>query len=204
MSEQSEALAAPGEAKIKDLADAAAQLRALETAIELAEKTVAELKEKHRRISEEEIPEKMFELGMEEFTLLDGSIVSVSPQYGCAITEANRFAAYEFLRKTGNESLIKNVLALQFGKGEDKKAQEVKALLETNKLPFSESTTIHPQTLKAFIKESIEEHNGEMVLVDEPDPEKAKVHLPMNLFSVFVGKKATIKTKKAKGQKADK
>lgn len=196
-----DAMAAPSEAKIKDLADAAQRLQEIAYAIEQTETLLQSLSEKHRKITEEEIPQKMLELGMKSFALDDGSTVDVKPFYDCRITPENQDDAFAFLRRTGNGSLIKNVVTLSFGKGEDDLAAKVKAMLAEQKLDFTEATSVHAQTLKAFVKETVETNNGMLQIPEEPDPEKASVPLPHDLFKVYVGTKAVIKSKKAKGQK---
>ena len=52
------------------------QLR-MEAEIELDELALKNLKEKHRKLSEEIIPSKMTELGMTSTTMLDGSKVDI-------------------------------------------------------------------------------------------------------------------------------
>jgi hypothetical protein len=67
-----------------------------------------------------------------------------------------------------------------FGRGEDDQASAFKALASQQGLAAEQKTDIHPQTLRAFIKERVE--NGD--------------DFPMELFGAWVGQRAVIKRTK--------
>jgi hypothetical protein len=134
-------------------------------------------KEELRRQSEEELPSMMAELGINSFELDDGSKVTVRDLYGGYISVPNRDAAYEWLRENNYDDIIKNIIAVQFGRGEDQKAEQYLKILEGHGLLPEQNTSIHPSTLKAWVKERME--NGDQ--------------FPMDLFGAFVGQRAVIK-----------
>ena len=89
----------------------------------------------------------------------------------------NRPAAYEWLRENGYDDIIKNTVSCDFGRGEDDIASAFKALAEHEGYMPLQNTGIHSSTLRAFVKERVE--NGD--------------EFPMELFGAWVAQRATIK-----------
>lgn len=113
-------------------------------------------KEELRKVSEVAIPNAMAEVGMTEFKLVDGSKITIKQEIYASIPADNKEPAFNWLRRTGNEGLIKNVISCQFGKGEDAEAMAAaQALVELGLRP-EQQQTVHPMTLKAFLKEQME------------------------------------------------
>ncbi len=149
---------------------------------ELDEK-LKEEKKKLLKMTDEDLPALMTEANSMEFTLLDGSKVTIKPQYGASIKVDNRPAAYEWLRKHGHDDIIKNTISCQFGRGEDDLASSFKAFAEKEGYVPTQTEKIEPMSLRGFVKERVE--NGE--------------EFPMELFGAYVGQRAVIT--KAKGAK---
>lgn len=142
--------------QLKMISDLAAQQVKIEDWIEKREGELKKAKEELRKISEVAIPNAMMEIGMSQFTLLDGSKVSVKQEVYASIAEGKQDAAFNWLRKTGNDGLIKNVISCQFSKGEDEEAiKAAQALVELGYRP-EQKQSVHPMTLKAFLKEQME------------------------------------------------
>ena len=70
-------------------------------------------------------------------------------------------------------------MSLNFGKSEDNVANSLVEDLKSKGHNVSQKKKVEPQTLKAFVKEAIQ--NGQNV--------------PMDLFGVYISNKTTIKTK---------
>lgn len=101
-----------------------------------------------------DLPELMKELGLQEVKLEDGSKVTVTPDVICAIAEAKRADAFAWLEERGYGGLIKTEVSVSFGRDELEKAEEVASVLsEVAERPSAIERTVHPQTLKAFVKE---------------------------------------------------
>ena len=149
---------------------------------ELDEK-LKEEKKKLLKMTDEDLPALMTEANSMEFTLLDGSKVTIKPQYGASIKVDNRPAAYEWLREHGHDDIIKNTISCQFGRGEDDLASSFKAFAEKEGYVPNQTEKIEPMSLRAFVKERVE--NGD--------------EFPMDLFGAYVGQRAVIT--KAKGAK---
>ncbi len=76
-----------------------------------------------------------------------------------------RAAAFQFIRDQEAEAIIKNVLSVEFDKGEDNLAGEVKAKLEELGIEYDLTEGVHHQTFIAFVKEAMK--NGVNVPLDE-------------------------------------
>jgi hypothetical protein len=106
---------------IQSLADQVENLETVNSSIENAEQIVKNLKKKRDHISGEVIPTMMSEMGLAELKLHDGSHLKVSTSYRAHISEANKEAAYNWLRENGLGDIIKNEISVSFGRNEDNK-----------------------------------------------------------------------------------
>ena len=165
---------------IQSLADQVELLENLHDKIENNEKTLKDLKKEYQRISGEVIPTMMSEMGLAELKLQDGSHLKVSTSYRATITEANKEAAYNWLRNNGLGDIIKNEISVSFGRNEDNKAAEYAELARSQGLQPTQKMKVEPMTLKALVRERIE----------------AGKEMPTEIFSVYTENKTTIKRNK--------
>ena len=152
----------------------------LEQQIAKASESLQEMQDTLRRISETTIPEAMMAIGLSEVKLQTGESVTIKKYYSASIPGERSTEALAWLRKTGNDDIIKNNVICQFGKGEDDVATLAVELLRSKGLTPEQKTFVHPMTLKSFVKERIE--NAQ--------------ELPQELFGVYVGNKTVIKQPK--------
>jgi hypothetical protein len=153
-------------------------------AIRDKEATVAELEEKLKaekkalmKMTDEDLPTMLAEIGLSSMKLDDGSEVTVKPTYGASILVDNKPNAFAWLREHGYDDIIKNTVSCQFGRGEDEKANAFKSIAEEKGYYAEQKTDVHPQTLRAFVKERVESGDD----------------FPMELFGAYVGQRAIIK-----------
>jgi len=165
---------------LTSVAALARQIRDKEETISRLEETLKKEKKTLLKLTDEEMPAMLAEIGISSFSLDDGSTVEVKQTYGASILVDNRPAAYEWLREHGYDDIIKNTVFCQFGRGEDDLASSFAAFAQQQGYVPEQKTEIHPQTLRAFIKERVEE--GEA--------------FPMELFGAWVGQRAVIKRSK--------
>jgi hypothetical protein len=154
--------------------------RAKEIAAEVAdlEAVLKERKNSFKKLTEEAIPEALAQTGMTGFMMEDGSRIEVKPFYSASIPVARRAEAYEWLREHGMDDIIKNTVSVRFGRGEDELCARLLELLGMQGYPAEQAEKVEPMTLKAWAKEQVERGN----------------EIPMELFGVFIGQKATIKS----------
>ena len=165
---------------IQSLADQVERLETVVQTIEEAEEKLKEFKKQRDHISGEVIPTMMSEMGLSELKLQDGSHLKVSTSYKAHITEANKEAAYNWLRNNGLGDIIKNEISVSFGRGEDIKAAHYAELAKGQGLQPTQKLKVEPMTLKALVRERIE----------------AGKDMPTEIFGVFSENKTTIKRNK--------
>ena len=168
------------QAGLQTVAEIARKIRDEEEYISSLEADLKKAKKGLLKLTDEDLPTMLAEIGLSSMKLDDGSEVTVKQTYGASILVDNRPAAYEWLREKGYDDIIKNTVACQFGRGEDDKASSFKALAEKEGHYAEQKTEIHPQTLRAVVKERVE--NGD--------------DFPMELFGAYVGQRAVIKRSK--------
>lgn len=154
---------------------------------ELALKSaLAELKE----VQEDLLPEAMREAGVASFTLTDGRELTVKDDLSCSLDKQGpiRDKAIKWLEKYDLDGIIKRGVILKFGKGEEKRAEEALRLLMKAKFDPSVVEGIHPQTLKATLKEVVAKG---IVLKGQKKPKR--INVPLELFNGHPYSKAIIK-----------
>ena len=164
---------------IQSLADQVERLEKMNRGIEKTEESLKEQKKQKDHVSMEVIPTLMSEMGLAELKLVDGSVVTVKPNYSASITVANREAAFNWLRNNGLGDIIKNEISVSFGRNEDNKAADYATLAQERGFQPTQKLKVEPMTLKALVRERIE----------------AGKEMPTELFNIFVGNKTTIKRK---------
>ena len=165
---------------LKILSNEVQKMESLAKEIENIEDTLKNRKKDLDVISGEVIPTMMSEMGLSQLKLMDGSTIDVKPFYNATITQANKEAAFNWLRNNDLGDIIKNEVVVSFGRGEDNKAADYAALARGQGLQPTQKLKVEPMTLKALVRERIE----------------AGKEMPAEIFSVFVGNKTTIKRKK--------
>lgn len=129
--------------------------------ISMAEDAIKADKAELRKLTDEELPAAMAEVNMKKFETDSGYSVAIKKIYVTNIKAEDRPEAFEWLRENGHGDLIKNIVSINFGKGEDELASRFKSLAERENIPVETDTKIHPMTLRAWGKEQVEKGNGE-------------------------------------------
>jgi len=164
--------------QISGISALARRAKYLEKEIEDLERVIFERKKQYRKLMEESIPEALSSLGMKSFKMDDGSSIDIRTYYSASVPEERRAEAFEWLREHGYDDIIKNTVSVRFGRGEDSLCDNLLNLLGEKGYPAQQYEKIEPMTLKAWVREQVERGN----------------EFPMDLFGVFIGQKATIKS----------
>ena len=164
-------------AGLDTVAGLARKIKQQQDKVERLDRELKDEKQALLKLTDEDLPSTMADLGLSRFSLDDGSTVEVKPTYGASILVKDRPAAYDWLRDNGFDDIIKNVISCQFGRGEDDQASAFHAFASQQGYPTNQNESIHASTLKAFVKERIE--TGE--------------DFPHTLFGAYVGQRAVIK-----------
>ena len=164
---------------VQSLADQVERLEKLQKEIDSAEEQLKQKKKNLEHVSGEVIPTMMAEMGLSHLKLMDGSSVDVKPHYSATITQANKEAAFNWLRNNGLGDIIKNEISVSFGRNEDTRAADYAELAKGHGFEPTQKLKVEPMTLKALVRERIE----------------AGKEMPTEIFNVFIGNKTTIKRK---------
>ena len=136
-------------------------------------------KQEADKIGSEIIPNMLAEQGLSSLKLADGSSIDVRKSYNCTIKKDQMELAYNWLRENGLGDIIKNEVAVQFGKGEDNKAEQLLNLAEQQGYEPNQRSKVEPMTLKALYRERVE----------------AGLDMPSDSFNIFVKDQTKISRK---------
>ena len=141
---------------IKTLSHYCLMLQNYEDQLINMEKDMKKIKEQADKIGSEIIPNLLAEQGLVSLKLADGSSVDIKKSYNCTIKKDKLESAFEWLRNNGLGDIIKNEVAVQFGKGEDNKAEQLLGLAVREGYEPSQKQKVEPMTLKALYRERVE------------------------------------------------
>lgn len=169
-----------GKASVARLAQRSADL---ENEVAVLEQALKDKKKDLQRVIEQDLPEAMDAIGMSEFTLTDGTKISVKTFYTANITAENKDEAFAWLDEHGHGGIIKTEVSTSFGRGDLEVARAFFKYCEQ----FGEASvtpsldqSVHWSTLRKFVEDEIVAGN----------------ELDRDLFGVYIGRKATVKAKK--------
>ena len=145
--------------------------------VAMLEEDLKAKKEELRLTSEQELPDAMQAAGLNQIVLNTGEKISINEFYNAHISKANQEVAYQWLVENGHEGLIKNEVLLKFGREESTVVDETVYALQSRGLSPEVRQSVHPSTLKAFVKEQFTSGND----------------IPTEPFGIYIGTKATIK-----------
>lgn len=140
---------------VNELTAAAQKLVAAERETEKANEALIVAKEKERVLREETLPAMLQELGVEKMTLSDGNEITVKQEVYASVPEHRKTDAFNWLERNGFGGLIKTLVAVEFGKGQLDEAGALVEKLAAEGVEAEIARSVHPQTLKAFLKEQL-------------------------------------------------
>ena len=161
---------------MKTLSSLVKDLDQLTIDINAKEEELKTLKLQKHKMSTEQIPAMMDEMGVQRLDVENLS-VSLKPLINASIPQTRRDEAYQWLRDNGLDDIIKNDVIMSFGKGEDNMAGGIMYELEQRGMHPEKKTHIHSMTLKAFIRERVEKG----------------LPIDLDMFGAFVARTADIK-----------
>ena len=157
-------------ADVDTLASYCRELQTYEEEIAELEEQIKKKREKADKISSEIIPNMLAEQGISSLKLADGSSIDVRKSYNCTIKKDEMESAYNWLRENQLGDIIKNEVSVQFGKGEDNKAEQLLNLAAQEGYEPSQRSKVEPMTLKALYRERVE----------------AGLDMPSQFFNIFI------------------
>jgi hypothetical protein len=168
---------------LKYLAEQCKKMLALEIEIEQATAKLQELQKRHQEINQTTIPDLFLDMGLTEIKLDDETLgikkVTINKLYTASISADNWGQAKSWLQQQEEDAMIKTKVVADFGKGRKELEDSVRLMtfMKKENIIFDAKESIHPQTLKAFVKQRLE----------------AGKPLPLNLFGVHVVNQTKVK-----------
>lgn len=150
------------EALTRQMHEAQSQVLDLERKLEAA-------KERHRDISERQLPDLMDQLGLEEFKTSTGLKVRVDVNIHASIPKTRHDEAMKWLDDHGFGGLIKRNVTVRFTREQEREAQRLAEELENAFSSVEQDTKVESATLRAFAREQL----------------KGGKDLPLDLFGIY-------------------
>ena len=164
--------------QMSELTDLANELERVDAEIAEAEIQLSNLKQNRKTIAEEHLPQLMEQAGIDSLSLASGKKIAVQEFVDAKIKDPN--VAFQWLRETNNDSIIKNEISVSLGRGDDALAQEIiSTLKDKHDIEANVRVGIHNMTLKSFCRDALD------------NPELAET-LPKAAFGIYQGKRAKV------------
>jgi hypothetical protein len=153
--------------------------KAAKERVDEAKDELSKAQDEFRRLEREELPQLMMEFGLQLLKLSDGSVVEIVEDLDASISADRRMAAHQWLTDHGFSGIIKSNISLSFDRNELEVAQQLaEQISELTGRSVDMDEKIHPQTLKAFVKEQI----------------AAGTPIPFDLFGIHPFNRAKLKS----------
>ena len=181
---------------LKQAAAYAQEMLDLQAQSEALSEELKVIDDRYQKLQLELLPDLLVSLGVKTFKLESGASIDVADFVRGSIPTmsaiekaddfdrpalvARRSECFAWLRKMNADSLIKNTVTAEFGKGEDTIAKKLLATLCEQGFKAANTEEVNFQTLNSYLREQ----------------QKAGAAIPTEPFGLFVGKKATIKVPK--------
>ena len=162
-------------AEIKELGES---LKDLDNKILAQEAEVSNLKANRKKVAEELLPQLMSKVGLKLIQLNDDTKIQLNDFVDARIKDPS--TAFDWLRETNNDSIIKNQITITLDRGDDGIAEELtnKIKREYN-IDADRKIAIHHSTHKSFCRDALD------------NPELAE-SLPREAFGIYEGQRAKI------------
>lgn len=178
--------------KVQEMSEIAFAILKQEKLVTDLEIQLKDEKKKLDKMKTETLPDIMLSIGLQKFSLADGTEIKIEPKINANIPTLSsieraqgnrrqelmdrRTFAFKYLRNHHADSLIKTEIKVSLGKNEDELAKKVcNEILRLGIQPRQEET-VHAGSLKKFIKEMLAD--GE--------------HVPTDVFQLYQYKEAKI------------
>jgi predicted nuclease with TOPRIM domain len=150
---------APSSNQLQNISMWAQEALRLNAEIEMVEEHLKGLKSELADIEERKLPDALLKARMSEFTMEDGSEISVKDviQGGFPKDVEKRERIFAWVIKEGGQETIKDHFEVHYTKGQYSDAVAFRKLLQERKIIFDEFENIHTQTLYAFLRAKIDE-----------------------------------------------
>mgnify|MGYP000013885936 CR=1 FL=1 len=163
---------------LSEITEAGKSLKQLDNAILEKEAELSNLKERRKTLAEDTLPTMMAEHNLKLIMLDDDTKIQITEFVDARIKDPS--TAFDWLRETNNDSIIKNQITIALDRGDDGLAEEIMSKLKReHNIDADRKIAIHHATLKSFCRDALD------------NPELAE-SLPREAFGIYEGKRAKI------------
>lgn len=148
--------AAVPEDRLARITSAVAQLQGHQQQLNALQEQAGKHAQDIKRLQEEVLPGLMDEAGVPELTLEDGQRVVRGEEVYTNISADNASAAAKWLEDNGYGAIVRSRIVVEFEKGDAKTSAAACKALDKARVGYALTSAVHPATLKAFVKESLE------------------------------------------------
>jgi len=134
--------------KISRLAD---EMHQLDKDAATAELKVKKLKETHRQIAEEQLPELFEQVGMSELTTFKGLPLKLKNKVFTNISKGRKPTAIAWLDANGQGGMVKRSVIIDFDKTQEEKVEALLRLIGKGWPNNRTELDVHGSTVKAFV-----------------------------------------------------
>jgi uncharacterized small protein (DUF1192 family) len=174
-----EAMEGPSDAELLSVAELARVQIAKEAEVARIEAELAAAKRELAAVRDEALPKAMDSVGVADYTLTDGSKVSVRKRYVCGQLDDgpdreegrpldDRLEALRWLDDNGHGDISRRVITVTLGADAEQTASELIALLKShkqgNRLMIDHRRTVPWNTLASFSRKQLEEEASDIPL----------------------------------------
>lgn len=149
---------------IGEMTALAQELILAERAVKDQETRLSELKEHARVLREESLPMMLLELNVTSFKMDTGQTISCKQDVYASIPAARRDEAFAWLDRHGFGGIIKTQVSVQLPKGSQELAEKCILALGNLGVQPELKEEVHPQTLKAWLREQLEKADNKIDL----------------------------------------
>lgn len=179
-----DAIAASGD-RLERVKRVATRVRLLEAEREAAEEKLKDINLQLKMLTERDLVKFMGEASLTSFSLeAEGNFPPMKFEkvtfYSAKIPEDKEVDAFNWFHEEGHGDLVKTQITVALGMGEREVAESVEKAITEAGADYSSKLTVHPATLKSFVRSEME----------------AGRPLPVELLGVHVGE--VVKLKKGK------
>jgi len=167
---------APKTDDLKELSELATELYLAELELAQKQEEAKAAQKKVQDIAEYQIPDKMMEIGILEFTTTSGIKLKIKDVVRTSIPLALREEAYKWLQDRGHGDLIKHNIVVGFGRDEEDAAKEFLTELDAKGMRTKDERKVESATLRKFVTDMLAEGS----------------EVPKDLFGVYQFRQAKI------------
>lgn len=139
--------------ELKEITDLAKKQIELQDQIAQMEQELSRLNDRLNKVRGELLPQAMDRVGMKKFMTQDGSSITIKDEIFASIRNGKIDQAAAWLDGIGCGDVLKDEVNVKFARGQASIARSILALAEQLGVSAIEKLSVHPQTLKALVRE---------------------------------------------------